>query len=56
MSDAVPQLLEEPEGPRLRETGQPPRARRERAWRQDARTELRDLADLYPDLPEVRIK
>lgn len=43
------------EGPRLRDAAQPNRAERERSWRMEALEELEDLADLYPELPAVRL-
>ncbi|MFC8099426.1 hypothetical protein [Streptomyces sp. NPDC057363] len=42
-------------GPRLRDAAQPNRAQEGRSWRQEALWELDDLADLYPDLPGVRL-
>lgn len=55
MSDVAPQLQEEPEGPRLRPTDKPNRAQSRREWRQAVLFELEATADLYPDLPEVRL-
>jgi len=42
-------------GPRLRDAGQPNRAERDRSWKRDALFELEDLADLYPELPAVKL-
>jgi hypothetical protein len=44
-----------PDGPRLRDAGQPNRAERDRSWRQEALFELEDLSELYPGLPVVRL-
>lgn len=44
-----------PEGPRLQDAAQPTRAQQARGWRRAALDQLEDLADLYEDLPEVRL-
>ncbi|MFD7605163.1 hypothetical protein ACFWAN_32570 [Streptomyces mirabilis] len=52
----MPDVQEEPEGPRLRLTDQPNRAERKRSWRQDALFELEELAELYDvDATAVRL-
>ncbi|MFF5433430.1 hypothetical protein ACFY5K_25745 [Streptomyces griseofuscus] len=43
------------DGPRMRDAAEPARAEAKRSWRQAALWELDDLADLYPDLPGVRL-